>query len=412
MSKFEIFMARRYFKAKKRTGFISIISYISIGGVTIGVAALILVLSVMNGFEEEVRSRLLGADAHVRLRKFYVEPITRVDSLLNLAMQTKHVEAAAPVIVEKGMIAGEDKQYATIVKAIDPGLSAKVTEIGAKMVLGELDFSEKMIEGRKYPGIVLGRYLADAIRSTHIDDIVTLWVMPKKGGVFTQPRIKRFYVAGIVEIGYYEYDRTLSYTSIKDAQKLFGMNTGVSWIEMKLDNYENAGAVAQTLEDELGYPYLAETWFQLNRSLYSWMEIEKWGSFIILSLIIMVAAFNIISSLIMVVMEKTKEIGILKSMGATQRSIRKIFMYEGLAVGVVGTILGSLIGYSLAFAQYHFHIISLPGDVYLISSLPIVMHWVDFFAIVTISILLSLVASIYPAHRASKLIPVEAIRYE
>ena len=412
MSKFEIFMARRYFKAKKRTGFISIISYISIGGVTIGVAALILVLSVMNGFEEEVRSRLLGADAHVRLRKFYVEPITRVDSLLNLAMQTKHVEAAAPVIVEKGMIAGEDKQYATIVKAIDPGLSAKVTEIGAKMVLGELDFSEKMIEGRKYPGIVLGRYLADAIRSTHIDDIVTLWVMPKKGGVFTQPRIKRFYVAGIVEIGYYEYDRTLSYTSIKDAQKLFGMNKGVSWIEMKLDNYENAGAVAQTLEDELGYPYLAETWFQLNRSLYSWMEIEKWGSFIILSLIIMVAAFNIISSLIMVVMEKTKEIGILKSMGATQRSIRKIFMYEGLAVGVVGTILGSLIGYSLAFAQYHFHIISLPGDVYLISSLPIVMHWVDFFAIVTISILLSLVASIYPAHRASKLIPVEAIRYE
>ena len=179
-----------------------------------------------------------------------------------------------------------------------------------------------------------------------------------------------------------------------------------------VDNYENAAGVAQALEDELGYPYLAETWFQLNRSLYSWMEIEKWGSFIILSLIIMVAAFNIISSLIMVVMEKTKEIGILKSMGATQKSIRKIFMYEGLAVGIAGTILGSLIGYSLAFAQYHFHIISLPGDVYLISSLPIVMHWVDFFAIITVSILLSLVASIYPAHRASKLIPVEAIRYE
>ena len=169
MNKFEIFMARRYFKAKKRTGFISIISYISIGGVTIGVAALILVLSVMNGFEEEVRSRLLGADAHVRLRKFYVEPITRVDSLLNLAMQAKHVEAAAPVIVEKGMIAGEDNQYATIVKAIDPELSAKVTEIGAKMVLGELDFSEKMIEGKKLPGIVLGRYLADAIASVYAE---------------------------------------------------------------------------------------------------------------------------------------------------------------------------------------------------------------------------------------------------
>ncbi len=412
MNSFEIFIAQRYFKAKKRTGFISIISYISLGGVTVGVAALILVLSVMNGFEEEVRSRLLGADAHVRLRKFYVEPITQTDSLLNLALKTKYVQAASPAIVEKGMISGGDNQYATIVKAIDPENAVKVTDIGDKMVLGSLDFSEKQFEGVSLPGIVLGRYLADAIRSTHIDDIVTVWVMDKKGGVFTQPRIKRFYVAGIVEIGYYEYDKTLSYTSIHDAQKLFNMKNGVSWIELKLDNYEHAAKVAESLEEELGYPYLAETWFQLNRSLYSWMEIEKWGSFIILSLIIMVAAFNIISSLIMVVMEKTKEIGILKSMGASSKSIRKIFMYEGLAIGIVGTFLGSVIGYALGFMQYYFHIISLPGDVYLISDLPIVMHWADFFAITSVAILLSLVASFYPAHRASKLVPVEAIRYE
>jgi len=412
MNRFEIFIARRYFKAKKRTGFISIISYISIGGVTIGVAALILVLSVMNGFEQEVRSRLLGADAHVRLRKFYVEPLTRVDSLLNLARQTKHVEAASPAIVEKGMISGSDKQFPTIVKAIDPEHAIKVTDIGDKLVLGSLDFSEKLIDGRKLPGIVLGRYLADAIRSTHIDDIVTIWVMPKEGGIFSQPRGKQFYVAGIVEIGYYEYDKTLSYASIPDAQQLFGMAEGISWIELKLDHYERAAQVAEALESELGYPYLAETWFELNRSLYSWMEIEKWGSFIILSLIIMVAAFNIISSLIMVVMEKTKEIGILKSMGASSKSIRKIFMYEGLAVGIVGTILGSIIGYTLGFLQYYFHIISLPGDVYLISSLPIVMQWTDFFAITSVAILLSLIASFYPAHRASKLVPVEAIRYE
>ncbi len=413
MKSFEFFIAKRYFKAKRRTGFISIITYVSIAGVTIGVTALILVLSVMNGFEQEVRSRLLGADAHVRLRKYYVEPITRTDSVMTLARKVKHVKAVSPTIVDKGMISGQDNQYATIIKAIDPRMAVKVTDIGDKMVLGSLDFSEKEIGGKRLPGIVLGRYLADAIRSTHIGDVVTLWTMPKKGGIFSQPRIQRFYVAGLVEIGYYEYDKTLSYISLKEARKLFGLPPGaVTWIELKLDDYTNARQVAATLEDELGYPYLAETWFQLNRSLYSWMEIEKWGSFIILSLIIMVAAFNIISSLIMVVMEKTREIGILKSMGASSKSVLKIFLYEGLLVGVIGTFLGTLIGYGAAFLQIHYQIIKLPGDVYLISSLPMVTHWTDFISIASVSILLSLLAALYPAYRASKLVPVEAIRYE
>jgi len=412
MKSFEFFIARRYFKAKRRTGFISIISYISIGGVTIGVAALILVLSVMNGFEQEVRSRLLGADAHVRLRKFYFQPLTRTDSLLTLVKKLPHVVGASPAIVDKGMISGGDNQFATVIKAIDPKTAGEVTDIADKMVLGELDFSEKVIGGRKLPGIVLGRYLADALRSTHIGDVVTIWTMPKKGGVFSQPRIRQFYVAGLVEIGYYEYDKTISYMSIKDAQKLLDMPGKTTWIEIKLDDYERAKSVARLVEDKLGYPYLAETWYQLNRSLYTWMEIEKWGSFIILSLIIMVAAFNIISSLIMLVMEKTREIGILRSMGASAHSIMKIFIYQGFLVGVIGTFLGAFIGYALGFLQLHYHLITLPADVYLISALPIVMLWKDFFAIICISILLSLLASVYPAYRASKLIPVEAIRYE
>ena len=412
MKTFEFFIAKRYFKAKRRTGFISIITYVSIAGVTIGVAALILVLSVMNGFEQEVRSRLLGADAHLRVRKFYMEPITRTDSIMTLVKKLDHVVGVSPAIVDKGMISGRGRQFATIIKAVDPKTVSDVTEIANRMVLGELDFSERVIEGKKLPGIVLGRYLADAIRSTHLGDVVTLWTMPQVGGVFSQPRVKQFYVAGLVEMGYYEYDKTLSYISIKDAQQFFNMPGKVTWIEIKLDDYERAGAVAEKIEDMLGYPYLAETWFELNRSLYSWMEIEKWGSFVILSLIIMVAAFNIISSLIMVVMEKTREIGILKSMGASSKSIMKIFMYEGLLVGIIGTTLGNIIGYSLGFLQLHFHIITLPGDVYLISALPVVMRWVDFFAISSVSILLSLLASLYPAYRASKLVPVEAIRYE
>ena len=411
MKSFEFFIAKRYFKAKRRTGFISIITYVSIAGVMIGVTALILVLSVMNGFEQEVRSRLLGADAHLRVRKFYLEPITRTDSLMNLILHTKHVVGASPVIVDKGMISGKQRQYATVVKAIDPKLADKVTDLKSKIVLGDLDFSPMLIHGKMLPGIVLGRYLADALYATHIGDVVTLWTMPKRGGIFTQPRVKQFYVAGLVEIGYYEYDKTLSYISLKDARELFGIK-GVTWIEVKLDNFELAGKVAAQLEDELGYPYTTETWFQLNRSLYSWMEIEKWGAFVILSLIIMVAAFNIISSLIMVVMEKTREIGILKSMGASSSSIMKIFLYEGLLVGVIGTVLGCIIGYGAGFLQLHYHIISLPPDVYLINSLPIVMEWKDFVAISSMSILLSLLASFYPSYRASKLTPVEAIRYE
>ena len=409
---FEFFIAKRYLKAKRRTGFISIITYISIGGVMIGVTALIIVLSVMNGFEQEVRSRLLGADAHVRLRKFFSKTITDVDSLLTLVKKIDHVAGASPAIYEQGMISSKDEQQATVIKAIDPKTAGSVTDIADKMVLGELDFSPKMIDGKKLPGIVLGKYLADGINALRIGDIVSVWSMPKKGGIFTQPRIKQFYVAGLVEIGYYEYDKAFSYMSIPDAQKLFNMGDGVSWIEIKLDDYELADRVKEDIEEQLGYPYTALTWFQLNRSLYSWMEIEKWGSFVILSLIIMVAAFNIISSLIMMVMEKTREIGILKSMGASSKSIMKIFVFEGLLVGFIGTLLGCIIGYSAGFAQLYFNIISLPGDVYLISSLPIIMKWTDFMAIASISIFLSLSASVFPAYKASQLEPVEAIRYE
>ncbi len=412
MKSFEYFIARRYLKAKRKTTFISIITYISIGGVTVGVTALILVLSVMNGFEKEVRSRLLGADAHIRLRKYFQKKITETDSLLKIVRDMDHVVGASPTIYEEGMISSKERQHATVIKAIDPESVDDVVEIKNKFKLGRLDFSRKEIDGKMLPGIVLGVHLADNIYATNIGDVVSVASMPKQGGLFAQPRIMNFYVAGLVEIGYFEYDKVFSYMAIDDAQKLFNMSGGITWIEIKLDDYNKANQVKEKLIDRLGYPFYARTWFEMNRSLYSWMEIEKWGSFVILSLIIMVAAFNIISSLIMVVMEKTREIGILKSMGASSQSILKIFLLEGLLVGIIGTVLGSALGYALGFAQLYFGIISLPGDVYLISSLPILMKWTDFVAIASVAVLLSLLASFYPAYKASRLIPVEAIRYE
>ncbi len=409
---FELFIARRYLRAKRRTGFISIITYVSIGGVMIGVTALILVLSVMNGFEEEVRTRLIGADAHLRLRKYFTEKITDTDSLLHIVRKVEHVVGASPAIFEEGMIKSQSAQKPTGIRAIDPETADQVTSISDKIVLGELNFEPKEINGHSYPGIILGRYLADAILALNLGEIVTVWSMPKEGGFFTQPKAMQFHVAGLLELGYYEYDKVFSYISIEDAQKLFDLDEGVSWIEIKLDDYQLAGEVGEQIEEQLGYPYTTLTWFELNRSLYSWMEIEKWGAFVILSLIIMVAAFNIISSLVMVVMEKTREIGILKSMGATSASVMKIFMFEGLLVGIFGTVLGCIIGYTVGFLQLHYSLISLPSDVYLISALPIKMKLWDFLSIASVSMLLSLVASVYPAYKASQLVPVEAIRYE
>jgi lipoprotein-releasing system permease protein len=409
---FETFVAKKYFRAKRRTGFISIITFVSIAGVTIGVTALILVLSVMNGFESEVRSKLIDADAHIRLRKFYTQTITEIDKLLEVARKQPEVIGASPVIREECMIRSGYTQRPTAVKAIDLKSIDQISNIREKMKLGELDFSEREIDGKKLKGIILGRYLADRLLSLEVGEIVTLFTLPKEGGIFSQPRVMQFYLAGIVEFGYYEYDRIFSFISLESAQKLFDMPGGISWVEIKVDDYYKAAEVAKNIEDELGYPYTTLTWFDLNKSLFSWMEIEKWGAFIILSLIIMVAAFNIISSLIMIVMEKTREIGILKSMGATSGSVMKIFMYEGILVGLIGTFLGSLIGYTVGFLQLHYKLISLPADVYIIDSLPIEMHLVDFVSISAIALFLCFLASVYPAFKASRLFPVEAIRYE
>jgi len=409
---FEIFIAKKYFRAKKRTGFISIITLVSIAGVTIGVTALILVLSVMNGFEDEVRTKLIDADAHIRLRKYFTETIRESDRLLEITRNNPRVTGASPTIYEVAMVRSRMVQRPTSVKALDSLSFRDVSNIEEKVILGSLTFEKKEIDGELYRPILLGKYLADRLLATNVDDIVILMTLPKEGGILSQPRVMKFYVSGIVEFGYYEYDRISSFISLDAAQKLFDMPAGVSWIEIKVKDYEVADQVAKELEAELGYPYTTQTWFELNRSLFSWMEIEKWGAFVILSLIIMVAAFNIISSLIMIVMEKTREIGILKSMGATSASIMKIFMYEGVLIGLIGTITGSILGYVIGFLQLEYKIISLPSDVYIIDALPIQMHMIDFIAISSVAMILCFLASVYPAFKASRLYPVEAIRYE
>ena len=411
---YEFFIAKRYLRSKRQVKFISLITYISILGVMIGTAALIIVLSVMNGFESEVRSRIIGFDAHIKLRTFHDRGVENYAEVLDKVKGIPHIVGAAPYILDKAMIISRERKEGAQIKAIDPKLEEKVTDLVQNVNYGTLNLGLIEKEGeRAFPGIIIGTSLADRLNVGLGDRVQVLSAAGLEvGGFAAMPTARTFRVAGYFQSGLYEYDDNVAFINIPEAQKLFEMGSRVNGIQFKLDDMQLAGTVAQKMEELLGYPFRAVTWFDTNRTLFAWMQYEKWIAFIVLSLIILVAAFNIISTLIMVVLEKTREIGILKSMGATNESVMRIFIYQGAVAGVIGATLGVIISYLICLAQVKFQFFSLPPDVYIISALPILMKPLDFVLVAGAAFAISLGATIYPAYRAAKLDPVHAIRYE
>jgi lipoprotein-releasing system permease protein len=408
---FEWFLAWRYLRAKRKIRFISIITFISIAGVAVGVMALVVVLAVMNGFENEIHKRIIGINAHVILLKYGNQPLTGYDALADTLETLPRVVAAAPFTYTKAVLKGFGGSDGVVVRGIDLEREPRVTDI-----FENIDPPVSQLRGGpdELPGAILGDELALRLRitlgdtvsvSSPFDYVVTPMML--------MPAVKQFKVKSFFSSGMFEYDQSMVYIDIRDAQSLFNLGDGVVGISVKTTDPYAAAEIAEEVVDRAGgFPYRANNWIELNRNLFTWMKTEKKVMFWILSLIIMVAAFNIASTLIMVVMEKTRDIGIMKSMGARPGSILRIFVFEGLVIGALGTIVGSVAGYVLAFVLDRYQFVTLPGDVYPIETLPVEMHGLDFALVAAAAILISFAAALYPAWQASRLAPVEAIRRE
>ncbi len=403
---FELFIAGRYLRAKRKEGFISLITFLSIAGVAVGVMALVIVIAVMSGAETDFRNRILGLEPHILLMN-YSGKFDGFSYIVDELSRNKDIKGASPILFAQAMIRSNRSFSGVMVRGIDPENGFGLIKGFNQEKLTHLLTSENNSNSH---GIILGRELARQIGVIKGDKIILMspnGVVSPLGHI---PQMKRFVVADTFESGMYEYDAGLAYVHLTQAQQLAKSGDQVSAIGIWIDDVFNVAAVKKHLSQSFGYPFYTRDWMEINKSLFSALKLEKTAMFIILTLIILVAAFNIASALIMMVMEKTKDIAVLKAMGATNKTIRKIFILKGFIIGCMGTVIGTLSGVLVCYFLKKYDFIHLP-DAYPFTTLPVQLEFLDVLAISISAMGICFLSTLYPSYKASKMDPVEALRY-
>lgn len=405
---YQLFIALRYLKSRKKHRGVSFNTAISVGGVALGVMALLVVLSVMSGFHEDLQRKILGVNAHIVVLDFkgrLDDPAAAIEKIKGVP----DIVSASPFVLGQVMVSVGGKGQGVYIRGIDPAREEKTTDISKHMKEGSLsDLDAKSGP----PGIILGKELASRLGVFRNDAISILSPTGEIGPLGMLPRVKTFQVVGIFEVGMFEYDSNLVIVGLKAAQDFFDLKDSVTGVEVRISDIYKAGEVREHVQKTLGFPFNVRDWMQMNRNLFSALKLEKFAMFVILVLIILVASFNIVSTLIMNVIEKEREIAILKTMGATNGGIMAVFMFQGFIIGIIGTLIGLASGYALSYVLNTYQIIKLPADIYYLSHLPVKVKLSDFVSVSLSAILISFVSTIYPAWQAAKLNPIEPLRYE
>jgi lipoprotein-releasing system permease protein len=454
--RFELFIARRYLRAKRRQAFIGIITGISIVGVAAGVASLIVALAINNGFRQDLQQRLLGSTSHISLQRIADDGIKEWPPLMNRLSKQPHVVAAAPAIFEQVLISRGPRARGAVLKGMIPKYERQVGDLLSSVKQGSADALEENGQPGAQPGsevespqptglseptskaadkgatstqapdslaavsqrvaamppIVLGKDMAENLGATVGSVVVVTSPQGELTPFGTVPKYTRFRVAGVFNSGFFDYDSSWAFARLSDAQQLFGLGNLISVLEFKIDDIYQAGAISRELEDAAGQGFMASNWMEQNKALFHALRLERLVTFITIGLIVFVAALNILISLIMMVMEKTKDIAVLMSMGTRKAQVRNVFMAQGVLIGFIGTVIGLVLGYAISYAGGHYHVISLSPEVYSIDYVPFAPRIADGGWVALFAVLVSFVATLYPSWSASRILPAEALRYE